>query len=151
MFVRKCRSEPSRHAGNKAKLVEADLVIVPEVLVAHQLRVKIPHPDKPGTFTNTSMMVDVPGIVERMLEHCGYPQNVTVGTLADVLSVPCTACTGPSIVAALDEYLDDSNGSEFLIGILCQACATVNEVASFYETASPNDQYGFTHGIYRKK
>jgi hypothetical protein len=150
MFVRAYRTEPWPHAAVQAKVTEADLVIVPEVLVAHALRVSIPHPDKPGTFTNTSINVDVPGIVERMLERTRYAQNVSVGTFADVVTEPCASCTGPTVVAAVDEYEDDSNGCRFLIGKLCEACATVDEVASFYETTSIDEQYGFTHGIYRK-
>lgn len=151
LFVRKCRSEPARHAGDKAKLVEVDLVIVPEVLVGHRLRVTVPHPEKPNVVTNTSKHVDVPGIVERMLEHSGHAQNVAVGSFAEVMSVTCTSCDGPAIVAALDEYLDESTGSEFTVGLLCEACATVNEVASFSEAAAENDQYGLTRGIYRRK
>jgi len=150
LFVRKCRVEPAQHPGSKSKIVEVDLVIVPQVLVAHRLRVKIPHPEKPGTFTNTSMEVDVPGIVERMLEHTGYAQNVSVGTFADVLHGACDSCNGQTVTVALDEYLDEDNGTEFVVGVLCEACASVNEGASFSETAQPNDQYGFTRGIYRK-
>lgn len=91
-FVRQYRAEPSKFAGYTDQLVEVDLVIIPDLLEKHVLRVDIPDPTRPGTTINIPVEVDVAGIVERTQKHARNAKNVSVGTYKDVLSEACNGC-----------------------------------------------------------
>lgn len=152
MFVRQYTGELVGVAGrSRVDLLEADMVIVPEMLVEHVLRVDIPDPADPNRSTNTPAKVDVPGIVERMLKHTRHAKNVSIGTFADVLCEACSMCGKQVPVAAFDEYLDDDNGREFTIKRICGACSQVDLIAYYpgkFTTRDP--QYCLTDDIYRK-
>ncbi|MBI4457556.1 hypothetical protein HY633_01170 [Candidatus Uhrbacteria bacterium] len=150
MYVRRYRAESAKKNGLKATLLDVDLVIVPDALTPHDLRVDVPHADGAG-MTNTSREVDVSGIVDRMLAYTRHAKNVSVGTLDDVLREPCRTCGEAALVAASDAYLDEDNGREFIIGRLCAKCPSVEEFAVFSEYAARHPQFGRTYGIYRRE
>ena len=145
-FVRRY-SVGEKQRNNLFRLIDTDLIIIPDVLVAHALRVEKPSADRPGVRINTSETVSVPDIVARMLAHAHSASNVTVGTFDQVLIEPCSACKSPSLVAGLDAYFDDDNGSEFFIARLCESCDKIGLVASFADYSG--GQYGKPSSLYR--
>ncbi len=151
MFVRKYRADLKKDVTWRyVDLIEVDLVIIPDLLVEHVLRVNIPNPTSPGVSTNSPEKVGVSDIVKRMQKHTGNAKNVSIGTFADVMCEECTKCRGQALVVAIDKYLDDDNGREFTVNRFCENCALVEPVAFYsgkYEQNAP--QYRFTDGIYR--
>lgn len=146
-FVRSYASKKEQD-GRPDRLTSVDLLILPEVLEAHTLRVDVPNPKRPGTLTNTSAMVGVPDIVKRMVAHGRSATNVSPGSFEDVLNVPCDHCQKPALVAAIDEYLDQDNGQLFQVACLCVICHRTKILAE-YAHYKPCDQFGYTQSVYQ--
>ena len=130
MFVRQYHTKPVKHAG-RAELVDVDLVIIPDVLVEHVLRVDIPDPTRPGVSTNTPEKVSVLGIVKRMQKHSRGAKNVSIGTFVNVMYEPCATCGKQALIVAVDEYVDDDYGYEFTVNRLCGTCKLGEKIACF--------------------
>lgn len=148
-FVTRYRLVTPAKKGRVGDIEEVDLIIVPDLLEAHDLRINIPHEDNPKISTNTCSEVDVAGIVARMMQRVGSATNVSLATMDDALTEECRACLETALILGLDEYLDDDNGRRFSIGRLCPSCKRVDVIGSFVDFKD-NDQYGRTDAIYRK-
>lgn len=131
MFVSQYSVEPPNKERNWHRLNEANLVIIPEVLEPHLLRVNIPT-SKPGVSTNTSRTVNVTGIVTRMLKHCENATNVVVGTFADVKREPCNNCGKEALVVGFELYDDEDERDSFIVSQLCEHCSSISDIAAAY-------------------
>lgn len=149
MFVRQYKVGPSKF-HDRMELVEVDMVIVPDLLIEHELKVYIPSVKDPRMSTDALVSLDIPGIVQRMLKHARYAKNVSVCAFEAVLCEACAKCGGQAPVAAFDEYLDDDNGREFSIKRICGSCSQVDDIAYYSGRYAESDrQYCITDGIYR--
>lgn len=147
LFVRRYQTE--RATDGRMKLLEADFVIVPDVITPHELPVSVPDPSQPGWTSRTMRVIDANGIVERMQEHARRAPNVTIGTMDHVLREPCDSCGLPALVVGMDEYIDETNGWGFTIGRLCGQCSLVHDIAYFVEYSDDPTKGGRTDRIYR--
>ncbi len=155
MFVRQYQARPPKHEEYQQvpRLTEVDLIIIPEVLVPHKVRVSIPT-STPGVFTEISTEVAVPGITERMIKHSGNAKNVSVGTFAEVGREQCPTCKNQVLLVGIDELIDIENGDyNFTVNRFCDVCLNVKAVAAFSETCrdpySSTRYYDSTRGIYQ--
>lgn len=149
LFVSLYRLGPPWHAGGQDRLIEADLVIVPEVLISHKVLEFVPKPGEPNVQTSNWAVRDAAAIAERMMRHFAA-ENVTLGTFDDILREPCDVCGQMALVVGMDEFIDDDNGHVFIVGRLCETCQQVHEIGEYYETESRDPQYCRTDGLYKR-
>jgi hypothetical protein len=152
MFVRSYRADVPKRGSEIGDLQNVDLVIVPEIIVGHELGITVPNPDKPGSVSYTHGHVEPEEIVKRMIAHGKGATNLVVGSFADVLKEPCGRCGKASPVAAGDLYMDDDNGYRFIVARLCGNCLLAAEIAwhAASDANSRNWQYQVTDAMYRK-
>lgn len=140
MFVSRYQAEPYA-AG--MRLVEVDLVIIPDVLVAHKVALL-------ENGSHDYRTLSVPEIIQQMNNYTHNAQNVLIGSFANVLYETCVECSEEAVVVAVDQYIDEGNGREFTAYRLCEHCMQVGTIATYTDMPKNDwEQYRLTDGIYR--